>query len=57
MPEFEKDYKKTSKELHDEELIAKDDFGETVEEIEANATAVLEKYDREANVQIGRAHV
>ena len=52
MPEFEKDYKKTSKELHDEELIAKDDFGETVEEIEANATAVLEKYDREANVRV-----
>ena len=52
MPEFEKEYKKTSKELHDEELIAKDDFGETVEEIEANATAVLEKYDREANVRV-----
>ena len=52
MPEFEKDYKKTSKELRDEELIAKDDFGETLEEIEANATAVLEKYDREANVRV-----
>ena len=52
MPEFEKEYKKTSKELHDEELIEKDDFGETVEEIEANATAVLEKYDREANVRV-----
>ena len=52
MPEFEKEYKKTPKELRDEELIAKDDFGETVEEIEANATAVLEKYDREANVRV-----
>ena len=29
MPEFEKKYKKTPHELHDEELIAKDDFGET----------------------------
>jgi len=52
MPEFEKKYKKTSHELHDEELIAKDDFGETAEEIEKNATAVLEKYDREANVRV-----
>ena len=52
MPEFEKKYKKTSKELHDEELIAKDDFGETPEEIEKNTTAVLEKYDREANVRV-----
>ena len=52
MPEFEKEYKKTSHELHDEELIAKDDFGETTEEIEKNATAVLEKYDREANVRV-----
>ena len=52
MPEFEKDYKKTSHELHDEELIAKDDFGATPEEIEKNTTAVLEKYDREANVRI-----
>ena len=52
MPEFEKQYKKTSKELHDEELIAKDDFGETPEEIEKNTTAVLEKYDREANVRV-----
>ena len=52
MPEFEKKYKKTSKELHDEELIEKDDFGETAEEIEKNATAVLEKYDREANVRV-----
>ena len=52
MPEFEKKYKKTSHELHDEELIAKDDFGETPEEIEKNATAVLEKYDREANVRV-----
>ncbi len=52
MPEFEKEYKKTSHELHDEELIAKDDFGATPEEIEKNTTAVLEKYDREANVRI-----
>ena len=52
MPEFEKKYKKTSHELHDEELIEKDDFGETAEEIEKNATAVLEKYDREANVRV-----
>ena len=52
MPEFEKKYKKTSKELHDEELIEKDDFGETPEEIEKNTTAVLEKYDREANVRV-----
>ena len=52
MPEFEKKYKKTSRELHDEELIEKDDFGETAEEIEKNTTAVLEKYDREANVRI-----
>ncbi len=52
MPEFEKDYKKTPREILDEELIAKDDFGETSEEIEANTTAVLEKYDREANVRV-----
>ena len=52
MPEFEKKYKKTPHELHDEELIAKDDFGETPEEIEKNTTAVLEKYDREANVRV-----
>ena len=52
MPEFEKKYKKTTKELHDEELIEKDDFGETPEEIEKNTTAVLEKYDREANVRV-----
>ena len=52
MPEFEKKYKKTSKELHDDELIEKDDFGETPEEIEKNTTAVLEKYDREANVRV-----
>ncbi|MDO4991119.1 MAG: TRAP transporter permease [Eubacteriales bacterium] len=52
MPEFEKEYKKTQHELHDEELIAKDDFGETSAEIEANTTAVLEKYDREANVRV-----
>ena len=31
MPFFEKKYKKTPQELHDEELIAKDDFGETPE--------------------------
>ena len=41
MPEFEKDYKKTQREILDEELIAKDDFGETSAEIEANTTAVL----------------
>ena len=52
MPFFEKKYKKTPQELHDEELIAKDDFGETPEEIEKNTTAVLEKYDREANVRV-----
>ncbi len=52
MPEFEKKYKKTTHELHDEELIEKDDFGSTPEEIEKNTTAVLEKYDREANVRI-----
>ncbi len=52
MPEFEKEYKKTQRELLDEELIAKDDFGDTPEEIEANTTAVLEKYDREANVRV-----
>ena len=52
MPEFEKNYKKTPQELRDEELIAKDDFGETPEEIEKNTTAVLEKYDREANVRV-----
>ena len=52
MPEFEKEYKKTQRELLDEELIEKDDFGETAEEIEANTTAVLEKYDREANVRV-----
>ena len=52
MPEFEKKYKKTSHEIHDEELIEKDDFGSTPEEIEKNTTAVLEKYDREANVRI-----
>ena len=52
MPEFEKQYKKTSHEIHDEELIEKDDFGSTPEEIEKNTTAVLEKYDREANVRI-----
>ena len=52
MPEFEKNYKKTTREIHDEELIAKDDFGETPAEIEANTTAVLEKYDREANVRV-----
>ena len=52
MPEFEKNYKKTSQELLAEELIAKDDFGETPEEIEQNTHAVMEKYDREANVRI-----
>ena len=52
MPEFEKEYKKTQREILDEELIAKDDFGETSAEIEANTTAVLEKYDREANVRV-----
>ena len=52
MPEFEKNYKKTTREIRDEELIAKDDFGETPAEIEANTTAVLEKYDREANVRV-----
>ena len=52
MPFFEKKYKKTPQELRDEELIAKDDFGETPEEIEKNTTAVLEKYDREANVRV-----
>ena len=52
MPEFEREFKKTPHELRDEELIEKDDFGATTEEIEHNATAVLEKYDREANVRI-----
>ena len=52
VPEFEKNYKKTTQELHDEELIAKDDFGDTPEEIEKNMHAVMEKYDREANVRV-----
>ena len=52
MPEFEKNYKKTTQELRDEELIAKDDFGETPEEIESNTHAVMEKYDRESNTRI-----
>ena len=51
MPEFEKEYRKTHQELRDEELIRKDDFGETPEEIEKNMHAVMEKYDREANVR------
>lgn len=51
MPEFEKNYKKTSQELHDEELISRDDFGETPGEIQENMHAVMEKYDREANVR------
>ena len=52
MPIFEKKYNKTKQELREDVMIAQDDFGETPEEVERNMHAVLEKYDREANVRV-----
>ena len=43
--EFEQNYKKTPREQRDEELAAKDDFGDTPSEIQKNVQAVMEKYE------------
>ena len=54
MPIFEKSYKKTPREIKAEEMADKDQYGETPDEIQKNVQAVMEKYDREANVRIYR---
>ena len=51
-PHIEDNYKQTAQELKNIELADRDDFGDSPEEIEKNMQAVMEKYDREANVRI-----